>query len=303
MNLGTRVRAIGRLSPVLPPPGYYQRTVLTTPTYDASGQATHPSVLKLHWRGWAYWMAMTPFTDHDENAERPSLLVSNDGTTWQAPAGLTNPVVDVGFRADPELVFHDGRLYMFHRRVNEGDDEIMLAHSDDGVAWSTPATVVTAAPTSLLSPAVLRERDGTWRMWTVNMTATPNTMQVRTATAPDGTWSSATTLDLVDPEERDLWHVDVVRDGKRYRMFMQTCGLGNSGDFGRLLLGTSADGEDWSLSTAVLSPSGGDGFDNYSVYRTSGFYEAGRWRAWYGAQKNDATWRIGYTEVPTADFP
>lgn len=305
MTLATRLRTGGSFTPTFPTPDYYQRTELTIPTYEGSGQATHPDVLRIHWQGWAYWMAMTPLPDNDETFEDPSILVSNDGTTWQVPVGGSNPVVDHpgAGSSDTELVFWRGTLYLYWRTSGGGNPvRIWVVSSTDGVSWSSATQILSDASADLLSPAVVRGKDGTWRMWTINFAASPNTLRLSTAPHPLGPWTAPETLATTDPEGRDLWHLDVTRDGDVYRAFVQTCSLGNSGDHGRMLLGTSTDGESWSLSNAVLSPSA-SGFDNYSVYRSSGFYEAGRWRVWYGAQNTSAEWSIGYTEIPTSDFP
>ena len=50
------VRGKQLVAPELAAADFYQRTLLTTPTYDGSGEATHPSVLRFEggWKGWRY---------------------------------------------------------------------------------------------------------------------------------------------------------------------------------------------------------------------------------------------------------
>lgn len=294
--------------PILAAPSFYGRTLLTTPTYDGSGEATHPGVAKPNggWMGWLYWMAMTPLAANDETLENPSVLVSNDGTTWQVPAGLTNPIASLG-TSDPDLVYHDGTMYLFYRRTSPGPvDTINVKTSTNGITWSADTSIITDAGTGLLSPAVVRDRDGTWRLWSVNLNASPNTVRMWTASNPLGPWTGPSACTASDPEGRDLWHLDVAFDGTAYRALVTTCTSGTSGTSTRLALGTSTDATTWSIGNNVLAPSGGSGFDAESVYRSSGVLEQSRWRVWYGARKISGgivTWRIGYTEVDPADYP
>lgn len=304
----TREPGAGVIVPTLGAASFYQHTQLTIPTYESSGQATHPAVLRVEggWRGWRYWMAMTPLPDNDETFEDPSVLVSQDGVTWQLPPGGPDPVILASATSDPELVYWDNRLYLFWRTSGPGPgDAIHVTSTSDGVTWSGDTTILTGANTELLSPAVVRHPDGTWRLWAVNMTASPNTLRMWTATDPLGTWTGPTACTATDPEGRDLWHCDVNWDGTAYRMLLTTCGSGNSGDFSRLLLGSSTNATTWSFSGAVLTPPGGSEFDSYSTgYHASGFLEQDRWRVWYGGQQVvTAEWHIGYTEVDPADFP
>lgn len=289
----------------------YQRTLLETTTYDGSGQATHPSVIAPSggWNGWPYWMAMTPLPGNDEDYEDPSILVSLNGREWRVPPTLSNPVVSVvgAGTSDPELYLYDGTAYLFWRESGGvNPDTIHVATSTDGPVWTGDTTILSDADaSSLLSPAVVRDSDGTWRLWAIDASVSPNVLRMWTATDPLGTWTGPSACTATDPQGRDLWHCSVVWDAgsSRYRMFLTTCSSGNSGDAARLLLGTSSDATTWAFSTAKLSPAS-TGFDNYTTgYHASGVLEGGRWRVWYGGQNSDADWRIGYTEAASADFP
>jgi len=50
------------------------------PTYDGSGQAMHPDIAYFPdgWRGYKYWMVMTPYTYDSAGRENPSIVVSDD---------------------------------------------------------------------------------------------------------------------------------------------------------------------------------------------------------------------------------
>ena len=72
------------------------------PTYDGSGECTHPSVidsvatLGYPWYGYRYWMAFTPYPGNNARRfrlENPSIVASDDGTRWVIPPGVRNPIV------------------------------------------------------------------------------------------------------------------------------------------------------------------------------------------------------------------
>lgn len=100
----------------------YQLVVI--PTYDGSYQLTHPKVLYFPkgWNGYQYWMSMTPYPYEHDIYENPSIVVSNDGKTWAAPAGLTNPVSGIpedvvtgGHYSDPQLVMRGNTMELWYR--------------------------------------------------------------------------------------------------------------------------------------------------------------------------------------------
>ena len=96
---------------------------LDIPTYEHSGQAVHPDVVRfaVAWQGWEYWMAMTPFPKGKEAFENPSILVSHDGLRWQVPTGLSNPLAQTperkGYNSDPDLSYDavNDRLVLIYR--------------------------------------------------------------------------------------------------------------------------------------------------------------------------------------------
>ncbi len=150
------------------------------PTYDGLPSVGHPDVLdtgEQRFGGWRYWMAFTPYPTAPR--ENPSLLVSEDGTTWQPPDGLVNPVVTLeesqalGYEAnsDPDLcLLHDGRLALYYRPIyGVHDDALFRKVSDDGVNWSEGEELA-FSDTGFrhLSPSVLALESGGYAMWTVN---------------------------------------------------------------------------------------------------------------------------------------
>lgn len=121
---------------------------LEIPTYDNSGQITHPSVLYFpeNWNGHKYWAVATPYPNSNDGYENPSIYYfDTPGENWEVPAGLTNPVVpkpSSGFNSDPCLVYNktSDELYCFYRDYNSTDSntKYLIIKSFDGIRWSNP---------------------------------------------------------------------------------------------------------------------------------------------------------------------
>ena len=236
----------------------------------------HPSLLFFDdgWNGWRYWMAYTPYNGADAQLENPSIAVSNDGTTWTTPAGLTNPVeaspAGAGYNADPCLCMApDGRTMLLVFKVNDATRQLVLRTSTDGVTW-TPKVVLLDNAYEDVSPAVLWDKDR-YRMWTivydVGVTGGTNTLYVREATNPAGPWSApvaCTVLGLVAGCK--LWHMDVKRVGQQFHMVMAS-DPGSSTLGENLLFAKSNDGLTWQFARAALMATGAN--------PNNGFYKAG----------------------------
>lgn len=131
----------------------YANKPLDIPTYDGSGQLTHPSVLYFpkYWNGHKYWAAATPYSNSNDEYENPSIYYfDTPGENWKVPAKLTNPVVpkpSAGFNSDPCLVYNktSAELYCFYRESNSTDSntKYLLIKSSDGIRWSNPILLYT----------------------------------------------------------------------------------------------------------------------------------------------------------------
>lgn len=288
---------------------------LTTPTYDGSGQAVHPSVIDFTdhglstWNGHRYWMAMTPYPSSNSAYENPSILVSSDGETWSVPVGLTNPIDPSpasGHNSDPCLVYDSGSdtLYCFYRETN-GTDYIRAKSSTDGVTWSSEAAVLSSTANTLLACSVLHD-GSTWHMWTVDSTASPNNIDYRTSSSPTTGWSSATTCTATPPSGYDFWHLNVVKDQRdgTYHAFMNVCTSGTAGTASRLCLMRSSNATTWSTSGVIMDlPVNGAQWDASQVYSTTGrLKDVDTYQCWYSGA-NGSTWRIGRAELSTKDAP
>jgi hypothetical protein len=279
---------------------------LLIPTYvEGNEEAVHPSVVDTvtGWNGYRYWMAFTPYPNTDSAFENPSIVASHDGNTWVVPSGLTNPVEAAptsGFWSDTHLVLHGGVMHMFWRGsgiTGEGGNETThLRTSTDGVTWTARTTVLALDPAvrRSLSPAVVRDADGTWRMWFVDIIPTPFKVVMYTAAAPEGPWSFDSVCQLPAPDGLNLWHLDVQARGGAYWMLLQT-GASGGGSGGLLYMCRSVDGRTWARGARAVVGKRGNMWDRALYRGCMTPHEGGGWDVWYGS--STPAWRIGRTRL------
>lgn len=289
---------------------------LTIPTYEASNQALHPSVVDFGagetWNGHRYWMAMTPYPNGNDAVENPSILVSSDGTTWTVPAGLTNPIdaqPGGGHNADTELVYDpvNDKLWCFYIDIVGSTARVLVRGSADGITWGSEVQCFsTATGTSLAaSPTVIW--DGSqFVMWYVDITNSPNTLRRRTCATADGTWSAASSaLTFTNiSATRDLWHIYILKNGADYLGLFDYCSIDNNGlDFNTLHLASSSDGLTWTVDpVAILAPRQ-DSWDDRLIYRAAGVVSGANLDTWYSTTNADGTSDIARTSWPLSLFP
>lgn len=192
---------------------------LTTPTYDGSGAAVHPSVLYFPqgWNGHRYWMAMTPYPTSNNKLENPSILVSNDGNTWAVPAGVTNPLVPApagtDYNSDTHLAMGpDGLMYLLFRQFIGSQDELCIMSTADGTTWTAPVVVMSNAMAvrRLVSPAFWWDGgNNEWVMLAVDIVGTARVVR-STAAQITGPWATPADVSLTAglPAGRLPWHLD-----------------------------------------------------------------------------------------------
>jgi hypothetical protein len=243
---------------------------LHVPTYDGLPGLLHTDLIHVPegWNGWRYWLAYTPYPDAAR--ENISIAVSNNLNDWRDPG--TNPLLtrsqvqalgNYGHNSDPDIVLLPTggmRIYFRPAGTSSQDESVWCMDTSDGVTWGTPAKLLEeqAANNKLLSPAVVVEADGTFSMWTVNLSVG----ELQRRTSPDGLDWSAPPVGCTIPNP--LWHPDVVLFAGRYHMLM------NSKDPGDLYFRWSDDGTTWHGTATSLPAYGtyaGRSFDGY--YRSS----------------------------------
>ena len=291
-------------------------TKLTIPTPDGTGQAVHPKVLDTGtpgFGGFRYWMAMTPYAWANDALEDPCLIVSQDGTTWQAAPGAPTPLDDQPgspehYNSDTHLVLRDGTMYAIWRTSKNGSapDRISWRTSTDGKTW-TPTRVIYEGGAlgtvygQMVSPALIPEGTG-WRMYLVAVNAHPNRMVHVTTTAATPTpadWSAPVrcTIDGGDQHipGRDVWHIDVVQDSGGYLALINDCIPRTGGIDGDLILARSTDGTTWTSGRGPLLPRYAAHHD--ALYRGTLIpREDGSIDVWYSARvRENQRWTISRT--------
>jgi hypothetical protein len=265
-------------------------TALTIPTYEASGVCTHPSVVLFEngWNGYNYWMAFTPYPGQDSAYENPSIVASLDGVTWEVPAGLTNPIDPypgaLSYNSDTHLVLgRDGYLYCFWRQfLNSATlkERIYFLRSLDGVTWGDKTLIWSTDHTvqRLMSPALIEEVDGSWRMFAIDIIPSPNNVVTTTASTLTGTWAATTTVTGVSVGAgRDPWHIDAHKIGGEYVLLVDDATLGASGTEGDLYRAVSRTGTAFTTDVLPLAavrrhyrtsflPATVNGYNGYEVY-------------------------------------
>lgn len=300
-------------------------TPLTTATYENSGQAVHPSVIDFKveyglesWRGYRYWMAMTPYPNGYERFENPSLLASMDGIKWVVPEGLSKPI-DVlngqgNFNSDPTLVYDpdEKTLLIYWRETLKGEyDQIWRTkYLSNGKlepkvlvlkeAWVKPKT------TLLLSPSVWRKSAKEWYLWTASGTGT---IQFNLYESSDGVkWGNRreTESPWKDWNGGFLpWHLEVKPDLARGKVDILISGWpkGEKLSDMMLVLAESPISDLTKVTMPLDKPLLINGlanqWDDDFIYKSSFVREEKNgqslYHIWYSARSTAGQWHIGYT--------
>lgn len=230
-----------------------------------------------------------PYANENGLIENPSILVSDDKVTWAVPDGLTNPAVPyvaASQNADNDLILIDGVMYIVYIAITGGVTYVKESHSSDGITWSAPAELFHVTEGALVSPAVVTVGNHL-EMYSVNTNAEPNTLERRTCTTINGTWSAPVTCTVYLPSGY-LWHVDVMYSGGVYYALLNVSQIS-------LWLANSADGLTWAVpSPALLADSGAETWDKH-IYRSTAVKTATGFDLWYNGYNTE--WHIGYAAV------
>jgi len=254
-------------------------TLLTLATYDSSGQAVHPDVVRGHGSATGFWMVITPYPGGNSKYENPSLFRSRDASAWTPPAGVTNPVAlpdSDAYLSDPDMVVNtDQRLWLYFRAVVAGRNVIRVMHSGNGVAWDAPTDVISVPSHELVSPAIVRAApQAPWQMWSVNAgpqgCSTPTTTIERRTSANGLSWSAPSPVDLNQPGQT-IWHIDVqwIASRHEYWALYNTYPIGTSCATNALYIATSADGVTWNTYPSPIAAAGMIPAFKHLIYRST----------------------------------
>ena len=295
---------------------------LTTPTYDRMGQAVHPSVIDFKveynlesWRGYRYWMAMTPYPNGNESYENPSLLASEDGLKWVVPDGFLKPI-DVlpgkkNFNSDPTLVYDADQksLLIYWRETLRGElDRIWRIEYPLKGSIHAKALVLEEAwgkkNKLSLSPSVWRKSADEWYMWTVSGTGIINLYD-----SPDG---------IVWGNRRELpaswvnwgggfvpWHLEVKPNLPKEKLDIIISGWQKGKMLTDMVL-VYAESPISDLSQItfpfdqpLLTNGAANQWDDDFIYKSTFVREdkdgKSKYHIWYSARSTTGKWHMGYT--------
>lgn len=281
---------------------------LVTPTYDGSGNVVEPTVIYFprEWRGFSYWMAVSPYPDWNAKFENPSILVSQDGQGWRVPPGLTNPIYlpTEGNLADA-TVFYDNdsdQLWVYFLNDVPGIDyheSLLRTTSADGIEWSKPEVLISGSNTFVNSPSVGKV-GSIYYLWAADtgIGCASQTSTINRRTSSDGVnWSLPLALNISQPGYV-LWHLNVlfVPSKRQFMTLFAAYPLGSDCAHTRLFFANSRDGVNWQtyLDTELDISTG---WDSGEIYRSSLVYDpsSSLLRVWYSAVGSSG-WHAGYTE-------
>lgn len=285
--------------------------LLNLETSEGSGQACHPDAVYIPqgfgMKRWRYWMVCTPYPYSCDIFENPEIFASFDGSLWEIPDGVKNPLVArpvaVGdHNSDPDLLYHDSQLWLYFRETRRGGstsiNRIFLTRSADGIQWTAPMEVLCdQAGTELLSPAVLH--DGScFVMWTVEKMG--DEFKIVRRESSDGTkWSSATICPAEGlAEGRSLWHIDVIKEPDRLSALLVSISSTAMAET-RIHYGFSLDeGLSWNVGPFL--------FDRAYEFEAGHQYrgtllklseQPHSYQVWYSAVTRQKAWSIAYLKM------
>ena len=251
-------------------------------TYDADPNVTHMDVLFVPEgiNGYRYVLGFTPYPN--DLRENPSIRASNNLTDWELPTGCPDPVVPRAeieaspytYGSDTDLVrLNNGDVALYYRLVsNTVREGIYRKTSSDLVTWSAATQIienVSADTDQYLSPALVREADGTLTMFVVDGTTSSARVIRRYTSADDGlTFTGGATVTM--PVGRNPWHLDAVRVGDLHYLLVHV--LVANANNNHLYLWRSTNGGTTFADTTggyPFVPRTGGGADEFGFYRSA----------------------------------
>lgn len=292
-------------------------TKFAVKTYDGSGEMVHPDALVFpqRWHGHRFWFAATPYPLGSAAFENPSGFAGDSAEDWHDMPGVVNPLarpVDNAYLSDPDLTYdgaHD-RIRLYFRQTTLDGDQIYLRTSRSGGDWSPSSLVLDAARYSLISPAVVREPDGSWRLWAVNAAAggcrvRASAVALTQRTSLDGRqWNPPTPVALSLPGFVP-WHWDVQYIPAKHEYWALVAAFPDETNCARtsIFFARSVNGSTWSVAPDPLLAPGTIPELLDLVYRSTFRYFEGAdaVRVWFsGAHVEDGKFHYA---LATARYP
>lgn len=283
-------------------------SLLKIPTYDGSGQGTHPDILLLNppLNDKRFMMAFTPYPYYDAYYENPSILVSTNGVDFTEPQIGENPIVPpplYDHNDDPDLLYdaHRGKYYLHYLKTMRPDSEdIIRLESADGIHWKPYPVLhfdLKHGDPLIVSPTFVLMEDGhSYRMYYVSLTDPSGVFKIKTLHSDDGlTWDKRGVEDinynLQVPEVP--WHIDVFRHESEYVMLCSVRNPQNDSQHQKLKMATSSDGINWTFKDKPLLVTDPSFHQCLSMYRSTGLIFDKTLAVWYSMDDTNNVWKIG----------
>jgi len=271
--------------------------LLTIPTPDGTGYATHPSVVRFRtpWNGYRFWMAFTPYASIAQ--ENPCIVASNDGVTWIVPTGVTNPLFPMpategGYNSDTELIYlpTGNKLRMYFREYSVSSNSIIwYTESTDGIIWSEKIACTFDVYKDAIAPSIIKLDK--YYMYIGNTFGFYESV--------DGiAWTNYQPC-ITDIEKFGIvWHPQVWADGTKLRLVspIGNVGKGASKET-ELYYAESTDGINWTFETHALYRREPNGKFDQRVYRSCVVPYGSEMFIYMSGLTSSLSERIGYSKL------
>jgi len=290
---------------------------LNIPTYENSGQATHPHVLFFEekFMGFHYIMAMTPYPFSNSRYENPSILGSQCGIVWEVPEGVVNPVTGIpfdaargGYFSDP-FIFRNGdilELWFRHTLASNvtgwrqagsnTHNRIYRTTTTDLINWSEPAIIIDCEHNinHFMSKVVMY--DGiTHRLWYTNFYSVLYIIESQDMVS----WGERTRV-TADLGGLGIWHHDIVFTGEGYEGLFTSADWGNRPQF-RVFYATSHNGLDFGIGREIVIQDISPKLSRMTVYKSTFVKVDGVYQMYFALNRREA-WGLFYFEIAEEHF-
>lgn len=244
------------------------RDPLNIPTYEGSGQTTHPSVLyfKEGWNGYKFWMVHTPYPNADNQYENPSIVASNNNVNWVEPA--PNPIAlllpENTFQSDPCIFMNRNTKELWFRATTGTPTEMYRMTSMDGANWTEREKLFDTDSFEMVRSQTVRMVDGKYSMWYTSGSTSDVTLKYAEST--DGkNWTNVRELEIELDELFTWWHGDVIVDNGFYEMVIM---CQSDTEPWSVFYTYSYDNIEWKPAMLLVKPTTNSlRFDNSDLYR------------------------------------
>lgn len=280
---------------------------LNIATFDGSGQLVHPDIL---YHNDSFYLAATPYPFFNDSLENPCFYKSADGIHFTEYAPGLNPLVPTpayDHNDDPDLLYdslaNEFQIYYLETMRPDSQNVILLT-SRHGSAWKKHTVLrynLLQGDIFILSPAVVRGYDNKERMFYVVKGDSTNHIEFL---EKNQAWvrSAVQQIQIDYPAGFTPWHLDVLRQGRKYYLLCNGYYGKSSHSFEAsinqyaLLLFASDDLKTWTFQKQLLDCNSISAECHY-VYRTTGLISGNLLVLWYSYVTSDRKWKMGVKKM------